>query len=257
MLGFLYNLGTSVSISHQRQNSRDRFHINDIMKISSGSKTFGKGGVILDYSFFIWSTATFIEARLKDKILYSELERTVGFSYRHIREIFKENTGISLSRYILQRRIKDQLGIKDENGKIMTVAGGQKAYDAWAEAVGNDKEFPKNAVLPLLFERIMCQNDAQCMVGEGRSYAACFMDSIGNQNDEIAKKCNQTSELFRKAAECSFKMNEPKGGFMQDEAATRSFADPLVRKQIVPLIYKAKEYEAKACEILKDIVTLL
>ncbi|HKL80540.1 MAG TPA: AraC family transcriptional regulator, partial [Mobilitalea sp.] len=59
----------------------------------------------MDYSLFIWSTASFIETRLKEKIKYAELEGTVGFSYRHIRETFKECTGVSLSRYILQRRI--------------------------------------------------------------------------------------------------------------------------------------------------------
>lgn len=49
----------------------------------------------MDYSFFIWSTATFIETRVKELIEYPEMEKNVGFSYRHIRETFKDATGIS------------------------------------------------------------------------------------------------------------------------------------------------------------------
>lgn len=133
-------------------------------------------------------------------------------------------------------------------------AGGQLAYELWAKSVGDDKEFPKNAVLPMLFERIMCQNDAQCMVGEGRSYAACFIEWIGQENEKLADRCKQTAVYFRKAAECTFKMNECKGGFIQDEVTTRNFAQSEVRKKIVQLINKAKEYEAKACDLMKEIV---
>lgn len=152
---------------------------------------------------------------------------------------------------------KEKVIFHEQDGKETEYAGGQKAYDAWAASVKDDKEFPKNAILPILFERIMCQGDAQVMVGEGRSYAACFMEWIGGENDNIAKQCNQAAVYFKLAAECTFKMNEPKGGFIQDEQATRKFAEAEVRKQIVPLIYKAKDYEAKACELVKQIVELI
>ncbi|MBH1942133.1 helix-turn-helix transcriptional regulator [Mobilitalea sibirica] len=152
---------------------------------------------------------------------------------------------------------KENLTLKGDNGKIREMAGGQKAYDAWAKAVGDDKEFPVNAVLPILYERIMCQNDAQVMVGEGRSYAAVFLEWIGKDNDKVADLCMQAARYFRLAAECTFQMNDPKGGFMQDENTTKTFAKPEVRKQIVALIYKAKDYEAKACELLKQIADKL
>jgi methylphosphotriester-DNA--protein-cysteine methyltransferase len=59
----------------------------------------------MEYYSFIWSTATYIEARMKEEIEYPELEKAVGFSYRHIRETFKAVTGVTLSRYILSRRV--------------------------------------------------------------------------------------------------------------------------------------------------------
>lgn len=154
--------------------------------------------------------------------------------------------------------IKDKVIFRDVDGReSIEYAGGQRAYELWASWVSDNNEFPKNAVLPILIERIMCQSDAQVMVGEGRSYAACFIEWVGKENEEVLDKCNQTAKYFKMAAECAFKMNEPKGGFIQDEQTTRKFAEPQVRKQIVPLIRKAKEYDAKAYELLKEIALKL
>ena len=46
-----------------------------------------------------------IEKNIKHKPDYLEMERILGFSYRHIRSIFKDIAQISLSRYILTRKI--------------------------------------------------------------------------------------------------------------------------------------------------------
>ncbi len=151
---------------------------------------------------------------------------------------------------------KEKLSFR-EYGKTADFYGGQRAYEAWAKSVGDDREFPEGAILPILFERIMCQGDAQVMVGEGRSYAACFLETIGKANGPVADLCSRGARYFRLAAECAFKMNEPKGGFMQDEAAARKFAKPEVRKQIIPLIHQAKEYEAKACALCLEIAEKL
>lgn len=153
---------------------------------------------------------------------------------------------------------KEKVCVNNLNGKeINEYTGGQLAYDAWARALSDDNEFPKDAILPILMERVMCQNDAQAMIGEGRSYAVIFIEKVGKENEKIAEKCQQAANLFREEAQCAFKMNEPKGGFIQNEQTTRKFADPEVRKQIVDLIYEAKGYDAKACELFKEIVSEL
>lgn len=41
------------------------------------------------------------------------------------------------------------------------------AIGAWAEALLNDAEFPRQAPLPLLMERLMCQIDAMTMKNNG------------------------------------------------------------------------------------------
>lgn len=55
----------------------------------------------------IWSVIVYIENRLQEKIDYSHLENSVGFSITHIRDIFSKKTGITLSKYILLRKISN------------------------------------------------------------------------------------------------------------------------------------------------------
>ncbi len=126
-------------------------------------------------------------------------------------------------------------------------AGGQAAYDAWADAIGNDRDFSENAVLPLLFERTMCQTDAQVMVGEGRSHAACWISQMGERHPDIRDLCLKAAQQFREAAGCAMEMYKVKGGFEQNEQNIRNLAKPEVRKQIVTLIKKAKQYDQMAC----------
>ncbi len=59
----------------------------------------------MGYTFEIEAIISYVEERVKQKIDFSELERTLNYSYRHIRGIFKRETDISLSRYILSRKI--------------------------------------------------------------------------------------------------------------------------------------------------------
>lgn len=59
----------------------------------------------MNYTIDICSLAARIEENIKRDIDYGELEKTVGYSYHHIRDFFKKITNISLSRYILARKI--------------------------------------------------------------------------------------------------------------------------------------------------------
>jgi len=59
----------------------------------------------LDYVTDICRLAARIEGNIKNNIDYSALEDTVGYSYHHIRDFFKQITRVSLSRYILARKI--------------------------------------------------------------------------------------------------------------------------------------------------------
>lgn len=149
---------------------------------------------------------------------------------------------------------RDSITIKNRYGNTEQIyAGGPAAYEAWAAAITNDAEFSKDAVLPLLFGRLVCQSDAQVMVGEGRSYAACFISWVGQTNPAVAKPCEEAAKLFKEAAQATFKMNELKGGFEQNEGTVRLFAKPEVRREIAKLILMAKKCDEKAAILLKEI----
>jgi AraC-like DNA-binding protein len=61
--------------------------------------------VDVDYSLTVWSVIVFVENRILEKVDYAELERATGFSLQHVRDVFARKTGISLSKYILTRKI--------------------------------------------------------------------------------------------------------------------------------------------------------
>jgi len=61
----------------------------------------------MDERQIISAVCIFVECRVRDDISYDEMARSIGLSYRRIREIFKTGYGISLTRYILIRRINN------------------------------------------------------------------------------------------------------------------------------------------------------
>lgn len=59
----------------------------------------------MDHFITIGSVVVFIENRLHGRLDYKELEKETGFSLAHIRDIFVQCTGKSLSRYIIIRKV--------------------------------------------------------------------------------------------------------------------------------------------------------
>lgn len=59
----------------------------------------------MNYIFTVWSVTVFVENRIQEKIDYAELEKAIGFSLAHIRDVFAKTTGTPLSKYILNRKI--------------------------------------------------------------------------------------------------------------------------------------------------------
>lgn len=144
-----------------------------------------------------------------------------------------------------------------ENKLLAEYAGGQRAYDYWARRIQDDKEFPKGAILPILYERIVCQNDAEVMLGEGRYYAAAYLDQVGREAPQLEKECKLAAQLLRRAAELGPKMSEVIGGYIQDEGRIQCFARPETRKELTVLINKAKGFEAEATKVIMEIVEKL
>ncbi|MDF2675364.1 MAG: DNA-binding protein AraC-type [Clostridiales bacterium] len=94
-------------------------------------------GVRMDYFLTVSSIIIYLENRIQEKIEYEELERATGFSIAHIRDVFVTKTGMTLSRYILVRKISNAAyEILYNSQSIMNIATkyGFTNYDTFTRA---------------------------------------------------------------------------------------------------------------------------
>ena len=132
--------------------------------------------------------------------------------------------------------------------QVREYAGGPKAYDAWAKALADESQFREEAVLPLLYERLMCHGDAMDMISEGRYYAAQFLKaSFTGTGHEVA-------EVFSEEAKLVSKMVEILGGWQRGEEQARALARTSIRQELVKIIMEAKELDRKACTMLRALL---
>ena len=129
------------------------------------------------------------------------------------------------------------------------------AYDAWAKAVLNDGDFPKDAILPILAERFMANGDAMDCLADGRHSASNYMKSLILIYPEHQKNIEKAANLFTQVYNNVFKINDIIGD--RGENGMRTFAKPEIRKQIAEIIYEAKEADEKALKIIKELVEVL
>ncbi len=143
-------------------------------------------------------------------------------------------------------------------GRSVTVSGrtfakGIAAYDAWKNAILDAAEFPKNAVLPILAERIMCHGDAMDCLADGRHKAALYMKRISEELPEFNDACISAHEQFLKVTANIWKMAEVLGGYDRNELQMQNLAKPEVRQQLAELIDKCKKADIAALDSLKYI----
>ncbi len=132
---------------------------------------------------------------------------------------------------------------------------GQQAYQIWADWTLDDRQFSEQSTLPLLWERFICQADAQTMLGEGRWYAAEYLNEVAKRYPEVSGYCTMAAENFRKVSECaSKKMNDVLGTHDNDEKKLKHYAKAETRKKLAQLIQEAAAYERKAISFVEKIL---
>lgn len=136
-------------------------------------------------------------------------------------------------------------------------AKGIMAYDAWARAISNNNDFSESAILPLLAERLMCHGDAMDCIADGRHNAAVYMKRLASEFPEHQKLFEEVIALFCKASSSMGKIAEVLGGWQRGENQMRIFAKPGIRKQVVKIIFEAKDADEKVLEILKTLADIL
>ena len=83
----------------------------------------------MDYFTVLSSIILYVEARLEDSRLdYTGLERAIGFSLPHIRDVFASHIGVSLSRYVLRRKIANAAFALIHSSRRITDIGAQYGF---------------------------------------------------------------------------------------------------------------------------------
>ena len=141
--------------------------------------------------------------------------------------------------------------------RVGAYAGGLDAFDAWASALSKKSEFPANAPMPLLFERLMCQSDAHTMVAEGRSYAKGWLEYMAQQIPEASDPMLKAAKLFDHSHRTVWEMWDIIGGIGMGEKQAGNIGDDHIRQKLIERIGKLRQYDEKAIPHLRRAFELL
>ncbi|MDF2675365.1 MAG: DNA-binding protein AraC-type [Clostridiales bacterium] len=163
--------------------------------------------------------------------------------------IGEKNKPMISNKEIIENAIKVMTGRFDmKSGK--TFAKGINAYDAWKKAILNEADFPQNAILPILAERLMCHGDAMDCLADGRNNAAIFMKKLSEEMKEHSDTCKIIEGQFAKVVSNIWRMADVLGGYDRNEKQMKNFAKTEIRQQLAVLIEECKIADNKALEAL-------
>lgn len=127
---------------------------------------------------------------------------------------------------------------------------GLAAFDAWAATIARDEDLPAGDV-DTLCRHHMAHASAVGMVAEGRWYATHFLRRVIAEEPPMAVPLQEAIACFEAIHQLMWQIWGLTGGpgFSPDKAL--KFADPAVRKQMVPLILQARDADAKAADAME------
>lgn len=139
-------------------------------------------------------------------------------------------------------------GIKALRGRIDSgYSKGIKAYEAWKNALKEEKNFGVDENSSLLFEKMLCQLDAMNCLKDGRSCAASYFMELAQQDAQYRR----VAEEFETTAKVIEEMQQLYGPDM--DIMLKRLADPAVRSKTCELIELASRADRMALELLDSI----
>ena len=133
-------------------------------------------------------------------------------------------------------------------------AKGICAYSAWKEALLRDEDFPKDAVMPILVERMMCHGDAMDCLSDGRHNAAVYLRELAEEYPQWAEWLTAATKEFDGVIALIWEMVHLLGGWERGEAQMKKLAEPDVRRKLAVLINRMQRHDERALEFMKKIV---
>ncbi len=136
-------------------------------------------------------------------------------------------------------------------------ANGLAAYDAWADQLLQDDDFPDGETA-ILQQRHQVHDNVVGTVAEARWYGSQFLTGMTIGGDDIVHR-NALEDLYHAAAlyagdhALMWDLWALAGGNGSPEG-WKLFADPAVRRQMIPIIQKARDNDARAADHLERVL---
>ena len=135
--------------------------------------------------------------------------------------------------------------------KIREFHSGPAAYDAWAEAMTQDEDFPADN-LNVLRNRLMVHYDAMCMANH-RGRAARFLRQVAEHEPAMAEELTEAARLYEEEDKILGKMHEATGGYIprDDDGKVQNLADPEARRKIAEVILQVHDKDLEAASYIE------
>ena len=131
---------------------------------------------------------------------------------------------------------------------------GIKAYEAWKNALSNEKEFMVNCNYSLLFEKMLCQLDAMTCLLDGRNSAVSFFRAL-SEAEKNGKEYKRIADAFEKCVKSIREMNALFADSSGMDGMLKKLASSDVRKRACEIIDTAAEADAEALELMARVVS--
>ena len=131
--------------------------------------------------------------------------------------------------------------------------GGLAAYQAWADDLLRDEDFPGDNYR-ILQDRIISHDDAIYTIAEGRWYASYFLRKMAEAKPELTKDLNRAADIYNNAHELMWQCMNLIGGPGRSEKQVRNLGKPEIRRDLASIIQKAGDREIEAVEILEKVI---
>lgn len=125
---------------------------------------------------------------------------------------------------------------------------GIDAFDAWREMLLEESWFHVGNNYSVLFEKMLCQNDAMCCLFDGSGSAAAYFGDLAKQEalsgtGELAKEYRELASTFSEIKEIICRMQDLFGDYRDMDGRLSRLADPDVRKKACEYIDEVKQRE--------------
>ncbi len=156
---------------------------------------------------------------------------------------------------LLKRLVQNAVAVLSSR-KHGNYTKGIMAYDAWEKAITDENQFPKEPIMPILVERLMCQGDAMDCLADGRDNARKYFEKLANQNPD-QPLFKEIASRFQMVTQNAYSMYQVLGGWQRNEKQLRALAKIENRRKIAELIDKCRTADTEALHFLQKLEPLL